>query len=66
MGLASDPNKSVPIPNFRSDRLRLTKLVNGFLEEDLNEEDIKPEPKRGHVVKDLEEMAKQKADSQLR
>ncbi|TMW52696.1 hypothetical protein DOY81_002219 [Sarcophaga bullata] len=66
MGLASDPNKSVPVPSFKQNRLKLTKLVNGFVEEEINDDDIKPLPKRGHVVSQLEEMAKQKADSQLR
>lgn len=66
MGLSADPNKSVPIPNFRKERLKLTKIVNGFVEEDIDEEDLNPTPKRGHVVSELEEMAKQKADSQLR
>ncbi|KAI8124588.1 hypothetical protein FF38_02785 [Lucilia cuprina] len=66
MGLSADPNKAVPIPNFKKDRLKITKLVNGFVEEELNEKDVKPVAKRGHVVNELEEMAKQKADSQLR
>ncbi|XP_075146195.1 nucleolar protein 16 [Haematobia irritans] len=66
MGLAVNPNKSVPIPNFKSDRLKMTKIVNGFVEEEITDEDIKQTPKRGHVVHDLEEMAKQKADSKLR
>lgn len=66
MGLSSDPNKSVPIPSFKKNRLKLTKLVNGFIEEEINEEDIKLIHKRGHVVEELKEMAKQKADSQLR
>ena len=66
MGLACDPNKSVPVPSFKQNRLKITKLVNGFVEEEINDDDIKPLPKRGHVVSQLEEMAKQKADSQLR
>ncbi|XP_061390002.1 nucleolar protein 16-like [Musca vetustissima] len=68
MGLCVDPNKSVPIPNFRKDRLKITKLVNGFEEEEITEDDIKKaeEPKRGHVVAEMEEMAKQKAESKFR
>lgn len=68
MGLASNPNKSVPIPNFKSDRLKLTKIVvNGFTEEEIKEEDLKQTtPKRGHVVNELVELAKQKGDSKLR
>ncbi|KAM7361946.1 nucleolar protein 16 [Cochliomyia hominivorax] len=66
MGLSVDPNKSVPIPNYKKDRLKLTKIVNGFVEEEINEEDLKPVAKRGHVVNELEDLAKQKADSQLR
>lgn len=66
MGLSSDPNKSVPIPNFKSERLQLTKIVNGFVEEEITEKDVKPAPKRGHVVQELEEMAKQRGESRLR
>ncbi|XP_064552765.1 nucleolar protein 16 [Drosophila montana] len=78
MGLASDPNKSVGIPNYKRERLEAVKLVNGFMEEELDEEELaalgskaaEPEPekpKRGHVVQDLEQMAiDRRADPEFR
>lgn len=34
MGLVYDVNKAMGLPNFKADRLKKTKLVNGFAEED--------------------------------
>ncbi|KAH8310568.1 hypothetical protein KR044_002013 [Drosophila immigrans] len=70
MGLAKDPNKSVGIPNYKRERLEAAKIVNGFLEEELDDEDATmaprsskanadedQKPKRGHIVQELEQMA---------
>ncbi|EDW81529.1 uncharacterized protein Dwil_GK12115 [Drosophila willistoni] len=76
MGLASDPNKAVAIPNYKSQRLQTVKIVNGFVEEEMDDEEIKAlkgsrvtesqEPKRGHVVRELEQMASERADPEFR
>uniref|UniRef100_A0A1B0FHW8 Nucleolar protein 16 n=1 Tax=Glossina morsitans morsitans TaxID=37546 RepID=A0A1B0FHW8_GLOMM len=67
MGLSVNPNKTIAIPNYRAERLKLTKFINGFVEEEMTEEELLPlKPKRGEVVGQLEELAKEKADSKLR
>lgn len=68
MGLASDPNKSVGVPNYKRERLEAVKIVNGLAEEALDEDELAAlgsksdktetqKPKRGHVVQELEQMA---------
>uniref|UniRef100_A0A1A9WF57 Nucleolar protein 16 n=1 Tax=Glossina brevipalpis TaxID=37001 RepID=A0A1A9WF57_9MUSC len=67
MGLSVNPNKTIGIPNYKAERLRLTKLVNGFVEEQLTEEELQEfKPKRGEVINQLEELAKEKGDTKLR
>ncbi|XP_037947287.1 nucleolar protein 16 [Teleopsis dalmanni] len=67
MGLSSDPNKTVPIPSFKNDRLKIVKIVNGFMEEEIEEEEKpKMKPRRGHVAEKLEEIAKDRGESLLR
>ncbi|XP_060650114.1 nucleolar protein 16 [Drosophila nasuta] len=77
MGLAKDPNKAVGIPNYKRERLEAAKIVNGFVEEDLDDEDLKPrssktdpedlKPKRGHIVQELEQMAvERRSDPEFR
>uniref|UniRef100_A0A1A9ZUM5 Nucleolar protein 16 n=1 Tax=Glossina pallidipes TaxID=7398 RepID=A0A1A9ZUM5_GLOPL len=67
MGLSVNPNKTIAIPNYRAERLKLTKFINGFVEEEIPEEELQSlKPKRGEVVGQLEELAKEKADSKLR
>lgn len=80
MGLARDPNKSLGIPNYKRQRLEAAKIVNGFVEEELDDEDLKAlipkkkvvdeeekKPKRGHVVQELEQMAiDRRADPEFR
>lgn len=80
MGLAKDPNKSIGIPNYKRQRLEAAKIVNGFVEEEVDDEEtatLKPKkkivdeeetkPKRGHVVQELEQMAiDRRADPEFR
>ncbi|XP_001358994.1 nucleolar protein 16 [Drosophila pseudoobscura] len=76
MGLAKDPNKAIAIPSYRKDRLHAAKIVNGFVEEELDEEErlllgikkapVEEGPKRGHVVEELEQLASERADPEFR
>lgn len=78
MGLARDPNKAVGVPNYKRERLEAVKIVNGFTEEELDDEEMailgskkdkteSPKPKRGHVVQELEQMAiDRRADPEFR
>ncbi|XP_017873353.1 PREDICTED: nucleolar protein 16 [Drosophila arizonae] len=78
MGLARDPNKAVGVPNYKRERLEAVKIVNGFTEEALDDDEMAilgskkdktetPKPKRGHVVQELEQMAiDRRADPEFR
>lgn len=80
MGLAKDPNKSIGIPNYKRQRLEAAKIVNGFVEEEVDDEELntlkskkkiadeeEKKPKRGHVVQELEQMAiDRRADPEFR
>lgn len=68
MGLVFDVNKSLGLPNHKSDRLKMMKIVNGFLEEDQSESDAEQEksfPKH-HVVDELEKNSKELRESKFR
>ncbi|XP_055922992.1 nucleolar protein 16 [Eupeodes corollae] len=66
MGLATDSNKSIPMPNFKQNRLKIIKLANGFVEEDVNEEPA-PKPRRKAFVADiLEKEANEFREPKLR
>nr|XP_014092553.1 nucleolar protein 16 [Bactrocera oleae] len=57
MGLSSDPNKAVPIPNFKQHRLKTVKVVNGFIEEEIDDEELNEritDRPRGYVIEQLE------------
>ena len=69
MGLSADPNKSVPIPNFKNERLKMMKIVDGFVEEEVSDEEpvVERKPKRKEfVAKMLEEQANTLREPQLR
>ncbi|XP_043656526.1 nucleolar protein 16 [Drosophila teissieri] len=76
MGLAQDVNKAIAIPSYKQDRLLAARVVNGFLEEDLDEDErralglkkpvVEEGPKRGHVVQELEQLASERADPEFR
>ncbi|EDV92759.1 nucleolar protein 16 [Drosophila grimshawi] len=75
MGLASDPNKSVGIPNYKRNRLESVKIVKKLDDDELARLDSKAQaaaeeaqkPKRGHVVQELEQMAiDRRADPEFR
>ncbi|XP_055375468.1 nucleolar protein 16 [Condylostylus longicornis] len=67
MGLAIDPNRSVPIPNFKQERLKIVKMVNDYDDEEDNEENRKPrKPRKAFVAEKLEEEAKAPRVSQFR
>ncbi|XP_055849652.1 nucleolar protein 16 [Episyrphus balteatus] len=66
MGLATDANKSIPMPSFRKSRLRVAKMTNDFVEEDIDEEPI-PKPRRKAFVADiLEKEANEFREPKLR
>ncbi|XP_067615851.1 nucleolar protein 16 [Eurosta solidaginis] len=57
MGLCSNPNKSVPIPNFKQQRLHTVKIINGFVEEEMDENELNEKVTyrpRGYVIEQLE------------
>ncbi|XP_016931208.4 nucleolar protein 16 [Drosophila suzukii] len=76
MGLAKDVNKAIAIPSYKKDRLLAARVVNGFLEEELDEDErralglkkpvVDEGPKRGHVVQELEQLASERADPEFR
>ncbi|KAH8332580.1 hypothetical protein KR074_005800 [Drosophila pseudoananassae] len=76
MGLAKDPNKAIAIPSYKQNRLNAAKIVNGFVEEELDEDELRvlgikkapveEGPKRGHVVQELEQLASERADPEFR
>lgn len=69
MGLSADPNKAVPIPSFKQERLKAAKIVNGFIEEEIDENDkvaVKKTRRREYVAKQLEEDANELREPQLR
>ncbi|XP_054747282.1 nucleolar protein 16 [Anastrepha obliqua] len=69
MGLASDPNKVVPIPNFKESRLKTVKVVNGFVEEEMDDEELKEkvtDRPRGYVIEQLEASATAPREKLLR
>lgn len=66
MGLATDANKSIPLPSFKQNRLKVVKLANGFIEEDIEEEPL-PKPRRKAFVADiLENEAREPREHKLR
>ena len=69
MGLSSDPNKTVAIPSFKNERLKYAKIVNGFVEEELSDEEHKADSKprsRAHVAEQLEQLSKMRGESMMR
>ncbi|CAD6991211.1 nucleolar protein 16 [Ceratitis capitata] len=69
MGLASDPNKSVPIPNFKQHRIKTVKIINGFVEEEMDDEELKSkisDRPRGYVIEKLEADAAEPREKLLR
>lgn len=69
IGLAYDSNQVLKVPSAKEDRVKLVKLVNGFLEEDGNATKLKPaevpRPK-GFVMDKLEEDANALRESNFR
>lgn len=68
IGLGYDPNKVIKVPNYKQDRLKMVKLVNGFLEEEnekkkATEEVVRP---KGYVMEQLEEDANAPRESGFR
>lgn len=70
MGLAVDPNLAVGIPNTKQERMKIVKLVNGFVEEDVigtaKQGKTKRPPRKAFVVQELEKEAKMPRESQFR
>lgn len=57
IGLSSDPNKVFPIPNFKQNRLKTVKVVSGFIEEEMDDEELNEkiaDRSRGYVIEQLE------------
>ncbi|XP_013191156.2 nucleolar protein 16 [Amyelois transitella] len=59
MGLATDPNKTIKIPNFKQQQLKRAKqMVNEGESESEEEQNIEEQPIKGHVVGLLEKESK--------
>lgn len=67
MGLIYDVNKSLPVPSYKSERLKKKKVDNGFVEEDqsASEGEATKYLKQG-VVDELEKAAKALRESRFR
>ncbi|ALC45507.1 CG11563 [Drosophila busckii] len=62
MGLASNPNKSIGIPNYKRDRFEAAKIVCASSDDESeapvsSDKNQTAKPKRGHVVEELEQLA---------
>jgi hypothetical protein len=68
MGLTYDLNEKFAVPNFKQRQTKLNKLTNGFLEEDIDDEEINEEqnfPKR-NVREKMEKEAKELRESKFK
>lgn len=69
IGLAYDSNQVLKVPSAKAQRVKLVKLVNGFLEEDGNAKTVKTDevPRlKGFVMDKLEEDANALRESNFR
>lgn len=71
MGLSLDPNKTITIPNTKQERLKIIKVVNGFIEEEIDPNKQQKEKtnsfrSKDFVVQKLENEANKIRESQLR
>lgn len=68
IGLGYDPNKVIKVPNNKQDRLKMVKLVNGFVEEEDGKKQAAEEVARpkGYVMEKLEEDANALRESGFR
>lgn len=65
VGVSLNPNKSLPIPNYRQERANLAKYVVTN-EEKAMESKLLQSKKPNPMVEHLEELAKQRAESKFR
>ncbi|KAG4076116.1 hypothetical protein HA402_011462 [Bradysia odoriphaga] len=63
MGISRDPNELLAVPSAKQKRLRMIKLANGFVEEELDEDPARPKTK---LVEQLEKDANEYRESQFR
>lgn len=64
MGLATDPNKTIKIPNFKKEQvIKAKQIVNE--DSDLEEEVVVRVPRKGHVVEILEKECKAPRERKL-
>lgn len=68
IGLGYDPNKVIKVPNNKQDRLKIVKLVNGFVEEEDGKKQATEEVARpkSYVMEKLEEDANALRESGFR
>lgn len=67
IGLARDPNKVIKVPNVREQRLKMVKIVNGFMEEDnANKPVVEIVRPKGFVMQQMEEDANALRESNFR
>lgn len=65
MGISGDPNEVVSIPSAKQKRLQLVKLANGFVEEELADDQKSIQPK-SKLVEEMEQEANEYRESQFR
>ncbi|XP_026748951.1 nucleolar protein 16 [Galleria mellonella] len=59
MGLTTDPNKTIKIPNFKQEQVKKAKTIMKDDEIDMDEEEVKVRiPRKVHVVEELEKESK--------
>lgn len=59
MGLTTDPNKTIRIPNFKQEQVKKAKTIMKDDEIDMDEEEVKVRiPRKVHVVEELEKESK--------
>lgn len=73
MGLVFDANKALAIPNFREERRKVARIINGFVEEDASSDGDSehqqvstPEKPKKHVAETLEAASKELVESRFR
>lgn len=65
VGVALDPNKALPVPNYRRQRAQFTKFAVAATDVPMKEAPVRPS-KPNPIVEQLEELSKQRAESKFR
>lgn len=66
IGISRDPNELLAVPSSKQNRLKMIKLANGFIEEDMADEQQQTDRPKSKVVEQLEREANELRESQFR